>query len=34
MRMRDSFFGGTAISFGIGHKSAVVEILGIPACAR
>ena len=34
MRMRDSFFSGTAIPFGIRHKSAVVEILDIPACAR
>jgi len=32
--MRDSFFSGTAISFGIRHKSAVVEILDILACAR
>jgi hypothetical protein len=34
MRMRDSFFSGTAIPFGIRHKSAVVEILDIPPCAR
>jgi hypothetical protein len=34
MRMRDSFFSGTTISFGIRHKSAVVEIFDIPACAR